>query len=42
MLPPEKVRRYFERALGFLQQEVGAENIFSAVVHMDENNPHIR
>jgi len=40
-LPPEQVRRYFERALEFLQQEVGAENIFSAVVHMDERNPHM-
>lgn len=40
-LPPDKVRRYFERALEFLQQEVGAENIFSAVVHMDERNPHM-
>lgn len=40
-LPPGKVRRYFERALEFLQQEVGAENIFSAVVHMDERNPHM-
>ena len=40
-LPPDKVRRYFERALEFLQQEVGAENIFSAVVHVDERNPHM-
>lgn len=38
---PEKVRRYFERALKFLQQEVGTKNIFSAVVHMDELNPHM-
>lgn len=37
----EEVRRYFERALRFLQQEVGAGNIFSAVVHMDERNPHM-
>ena len=40
-LSPEQVRHYFERALEFLQQEVGAENIFSAVVHMDERNPHM-
>lgn len=40
-LPPEKARRYFERALEFLQEEVGAKNIFSAVVHMDEHNPHM-
>ena len=40
-LPPEQVRRYFERALEFFSREVGAENIFSAVVHMDERNPHM-
>lgn len=40
-MPPEKVSRYFERALEFLQQEVGDKNIFSAVVHMDEHNPHM-
>jgi chromosome segregation ATPase len=27
--------------LNFLRREVGEENIFSAVVHMDERNPHI-
>ena len=35
-LPPEQVRRYFERALDFFKTEVGEANIFSAVVHMDE------
>lgn len=40
-MKPEEVRRYFERALEFLKREVGAENIFSAVVHMDECNPHM-
>lgn len=40
-MKPEEVRRYFERALKFLQQEVGAGNTFSAVVHMDECNPHM-
>lgn len=40
-MKPKEVRRYFERALEFLQREVGAENIFSAVVHMDERNPHM-
>lgn len=40
-MSPEEVRHYFERALKFLQKEVGAENIFSAVVHMDERNPHM-
>lgn len=40
-MSPEEVRRYFERALKFLQKEIGAANIFSAVVHMDERNPHM-
>ena len=40
-MSPKQVRRYFERALEFLQREVGKENIFSAVVHMDERNPHM-
>ena len=40
-LPPEQVRRYFERALDFFKAEVGEANIFSAVVHMDERNPHM-
>ena len=34
-------RKYFETALEFLKQEVGEENIFSAVVHMDERNSHM-
>lgn len=33
---------YFERALGFLKERVGEENIFSAVVHMDEKTPHMQ
>ena len=40
-LTPERTRHYFEHALNFLKQEVGEENIFSAVVHMDERNPHM-
>ena len=32
---------YFGRALGFLKERVGEENIFSAVVHMDEKTPHL-
>ena len=32
---------YFEWALGFLKERVGEENIFSAVVHMDEKTPHM-
>jgi hypothetical protein len=37
----EEVQGYFQRALEFLEREVGKENIFSAVVHMDERNPHM-
>jgi len=37
----EETEKYFKHALEFLQDEVGAENIFSAVVHMDERNPHL-
>lgn len=40
-MSPEQVRRYFQWALEFLEREVGRENIFSAVVHMDERNPHM-
>lgn len=40
-LSPEDSRHYFELALDFLKEEVGEENIFSAVVHMDELNPHM-
>lgn len=34
-------RRYFAHALDFIKREAGEENIFSAVVHMDEHNPHM-
>ena len=40
-LPEDRVRFYFEHALAFLKREIGEENIFSAVVHMDEHNPHM-
>jgi len=36
-----ETEEYFKRALEFLQAVVGTENIFSAVVHMDERNPHM-
>lgn len=32
---------YFNRAFEFLKERVGEENIFSAVVHMDEKTPHL-
>jgi len=37
----DDARKYFERAADFLKQEVGEKNVFSAVVHMDERNPHM-
>ncbi len=39
--PADDARQYFERAVDFLDQEVGRDNIISAVVHMDERNPHL-
>ena len=41
-LPPEEQREYFERALAFIAAGTGGrKNIVSAVVHMDESNPHM-
>jgi regulator of replication initiation timing len=37
----EEAKQYFERAMEFIKQEVGEENIFSAIVHMDERTPHM-
>ena len=34
-------RQFFERAAAFLFEKVGKENVISAVVHMDERNPHM-
>ena len=35
------VEKFFALAVEFLTSEVGQQNIFSAVVHMDEPNPHM-
>ena len=40
-LSQKEAHEYFTRALDFIKQEVGEQNIFSAVVHMDERNPHM-
>ena len=40
-LPVKEQREYFERALSFIQKEVGEDNVFTATVHMDERNPHM-
>ena len=37
----EEQKRFFERALEFIGSRVGEQNIFSAVVHMDETTPHM-
>ena len=40
-LPPEETRRFFEESKSFLTEFVGAENVISAMVHMDEKTPHM-
>ena len=40
-LPPEEQKEYFTRALEFLSERVGKQNILSAVVHMDEKTAHM-
>lgn len=34
------IKNYFEQAKFFLERELGAENVVSAVVHLDETTPH--
>lgn len=40
-LSPEDTRRFFEESKAFLTGFVGAENVISAMVHMDEKTPHM-
>ena len=40
-LTPEETRRFFEESKAFLTDFVGAENVISAMVHMDEKTPHM-
>ena len=40
-LPEEEQHEFFERALQFISERVGKQNIVSAVVHMDETTPHM-
>lgn len=40
-LSPEDTRRFFEESKAFLTDFVGAENVVSAMVHMDEKTPHM-
>lgn len=40
-LAPEDTKRFFEESKAFLTEFVGAENVISAMVHMDEKTPHM-
>jgi hypothetical protein len=40
-LPAQEQRTFFQHAFDFMKQKIGEENIFSAVVHMDEATPHM-
>jgi len=35
------IKEFFQTALEFISQKIGTENIFTAVVHMDEKTPHL-
>lgn len=35
------VQSFFKEALAFMERKIGKNNIFSAVVHMDEKTPHL-
>ena len=37
----EEVRAFFQTAADFLSKKIGKDNIFTAVVHMDEKTPHM-
>jgi len=37
----EEVKKFFQTAVDFLSQKIGEDNIFAAVVHMDEKTPHM-
>jgi len=37
----EEVESFFKTAVDFLSQKIGKDNIFTAVVHMDERTPHM-
>jgi len=40
-LPAEKQREFFQHAYDFMRDKIGEENIFAAVVYMDEKTPHM-
>lgn len=37
----KEVQTYFTEAVAFMEKKIGQDNIFSAVVHMDEKTPHL-
>ena len=37
----EEIRGFFKSAVDFLSKKIGKENIFTAIVHMDEKTPHM-
>jgi len=36
-----EIREFFQTAVDFLSRKIGRDNIFAAVVHMDEKTPHM-
>lgn len=40
-MTPERTQQFFRDAYSFLADRYGAENIISAMVHMDERTPHM-
>jgi len=37
----EEIKAFFQTAVEFLSKKIGKDNIFAAVVHMDEKTPHM-
>jgi len=37
----EEIKAFFQTAVDFLSKKIGENNIFTAVVHMDEKTPHM-
>jgi hypothetical protein len=37
----DEIEAYFQEAVDFLSKKIGKDNIFSAVVHLDERTPHM-
>ena len=37
----EEIKAFFQTAVDFLSKKIGKNNIFTAVVHMDEKTPHM-